>query len=620
MTTKSGRARNLPTVTTAPGIHYRIWPVDPKAHLFEIQLRVDQPDPQGQSFSLPAWIPGSYMIRDFARHIICINAESDAQAVALSKTDKHSWRAQPCEQALLLRYQVYAWDLSVRGAHLDETHGFFNGTSVFLAVDGQTHRQLSVEIAPPTDPALAHWRVATTMPENGAKTWGFGQYQAGDYDELIDHPVEMGDFQTAGFEAGGALHELVITGSEQVDTKRLIKDLQPVCQAQAELFEPKTGRAPVERYLFLTMAVGQGYGGLEHRSSTALMCRRNDLPYKGMTGQPEGYRSFLGLASHEYFHTWNVKRIKPAAFSPYQLERESYTELLWVFEGFTSYYDDLILVRTGTISVNDYLGLLGKTLSRVEAGPGRRLQSVAQSSYDAWTKFYRQDENAPNAIVSYYGKGALIALALDLTIRSKSKQRSSLDDVMRLLWQRYGRNFHRDAIGIAEDDMPALIDEATGVNVAREVQAWVYGTADLPLKRLLKQSGIELKIGSSGSSSVWLGCQLADIGGQCRITNVLTDGPAHQAGLSAGDVIVAMDGLRIDKLLTLKELLARRTAKAVIKFHVFRGDLLISREVIVTNAPAQEAQLTLTESNLASFLRGDNPKAKSHQHASQKTK
>ncbi len=588
-----------------PAIHYRITPTDPAAHLFEIELRIDRPDPDGQCLTMPAWIPGSYMIRDFARHIVRIEASSGDQTVSLQKVDKQTWQAEPCAGRLLVRYQVYAWDLSVRGAHLDQTHGFFNGTSVFLAVTGQTEAPVSVDIARPAAADLRDWRVATTLPAAGAKVWGFGKYQAADYDELIDHPVEMGRFRTVGFKAGGAQHEIVVTGADQVDMDRLARDLQPICRAQARLFDPAKGRAPIDRYLFLTMAVGQGYGGLEHRASTALICRRDDLPYPGMTEQTEGYRTFLGLASHEYFHTWNVKRIKPDVFSPYQLDQESYTSLLWVFEGFTSYYDDLMLVRTGTISAADYLVQLGRTTTRIAQGPGAALQSIAESSFDAWTRFYRQDENAPNVIVSYYAKGALVALALDLTIRLKSRHRHSLDDVMRLLWDRYGRNFSTDGQGLPEDVMPDLIREATGVNVAREIRAWAYGTEPLPLARLLGKFGVRLQMQADAGKNRWLGWRLADDRGQCSVTHVLSESPAHQAGVSAGDVLVALDGLRIDSEKTLLSLLARRPVGQPATLHVFRADVLMSFSINAQTPPADTANLTLEKPRLARFLNAE---------------
>src|SRR5690606_22666560 len=361
--------------------------------------------------------------------------------VSYTKSDNHTWQIAPCTGPLQVDYVVYAWDLSVRGAHLDETHGFFNGTSVFLRVEGQEHEPCLLELAPPR--GIVGWKVYTSLPEargyrGAARRHGFGLYRAPDYDALLDHPVEMGTPQVARFTAHGAEHELVFTGVvPNLDLARITEDTRRICEAQIAFFEPRAKRAPFldssDRYVFMTMVVGDGYGGLEHRASTALMASRRDLPVVGQSGQSDGYRTFLGLVSHEYFHTWNVKRIKPAAFAPYDLQQPDLTRLLWVFEGFTSYYDDLMLLRANTIDMPEYLRLLGKTITGVARAPGRHKQSVAESSFDTWTRFYKQDENSPNALVSYYTKGALVALGLDLLIRRDSAGTHSLDDVMRLL-------------------------------------------------------------------------------------------------------------------------------------------------------------------------------------------
>ncbi|HSY28304.1 MAG TPA: peptidase M61, partial [Burkholderiaceae bacterium] len=332
------------------------------------------------------------------------------------------------------------------------------------------------------------WRVATALPELKARRYGFGTYVAANYDELIDHPVEMGAFELGSFKAHGVQHDVVFTGRvPNLDMARLTSDLKKICEAQITFFEPKSKRAPMKRYVFMTMAVGDGYGGLEHRASTALICARADLPVKGQKAMSDGYRTFLGLCSHEYFHTWNVKRIKPANFAPYDLRSETYTPLLWVFEGFTSYYDDLMLVRSGVIDQAAYFKLIGKTVNAVMRGSGRHKQSIAESSFDAWTKYYRQDENAPNAIVSYYTKGSLVALALDLTIRAETKGKKSLDDVMRALWNGYGRDFYSadGGKGVSESELEALIDSITGLKLKRTLDRWVRGTVDLPLATLL---------------------------------------------------------------------------------------------------------------------------------------
>jgi predicted metalloprotease with PDZ domain len=580
-------------------IHYTIVPKDLAGHLFNVTVTVAAPAPEGQVFALPAWIPGSYMIREFARNIVRIRAESNGEAVALAKLDKHSWQAAPVAGPLSLHYEVYAWDLSVRAAHLDQTHGFFNGTSVFLRVVGQDAGAHQVDIQRPADAVASNWRVATSLPELGAKRYGFGTYVAGDYDELIDHPVEMGDFALATFKAHGIAHDIVISGRvPNLDMARLQADLKAICEAQLALFEPRTKRAPMDRYVFLTLAVGDGYGGLEHRASTALICARADLPSTASpkSAEPnEGYLKFLGLCSHEYFHTWNVKRIKPAVFAPYDLQVENYTPLLWLFEGFTSYYDDLMLVRAGIIGEPTYFKLLGKTVGGVLRGSGRTKQSVADSSFDAWSKYYRPDENAPNAIISYYTKGSLIGLAFDLTIRAKTGGAKSLDDVMRALWERYGREFYSGVgRGVTEAEVEALFDEISGVKLKPLFERYVRGTEDLPLAKLYAPFGIKLA-DERKLTKPSFDAGIGKDGANAKLTQVHEGGAAHQAGLSAGDVLVAIDGLRVTgNPSNVDTLLARYRVGDTVTVHAFRRDELMTfdlqlqgdRVPVVTLSPA----------------------------------
>jgi predicted metalloprotease with PDZ domain len=583
--------------TTMQAIQYTIVSQDPSAHLFEVTVTVKAPDPSGQIFSLPAWIPGSYMIRDFARNIVQINAESKGKKIKLKKLDKQTWQTAPCDGALTLRYQVYAWDLSVRTAHLDQTHGFFNGSSVFLCVHGQENIAHIVDIQAPQLPDGIKWRVATALPELKAKRYGFGTYVAANYDELIDHPVEMGTFALATFKAHGVPHDIAITGNvPNLDMARLKTDLQKICEAEIALFEPKTKRAPMERYVFMTMAVGDGYGGLEHRASTALICSRADLPVEGKKEMSDGYRTYLGLCSHEYFHTWNVKRIKPAVFAPYDLQAETYTSLLWLFEGFTSYYDDLILVRSGVIDETEYFKLLAKTINSVLRGSGRYKQSVAESSFDAWTKYYRQDENSPNAIVSYYTKGSLVGLTLDLTIRAESKGKKSLDHVMRALWQRYGRDFYgNDARGrgVTDAEVEALFDEVTGLKLKRLLDRCVHGTTDLPLADVLAPFGIVLE-DKHKDAKPSLNVRTAREGSDCKLANVYEGGAAHRAGLSAGDVLVALEGLRVTAT-NLESLLTRYRVGEAVTLNAFRRDELMTFVVKLATDDVSKLSLKVNE-------------------------
>jgi len=568
-------------------IRYAILPAHPGAHVFQVTVEIEDPDPQGQRYVLPAWIPGSYMIRDFARNLIRVRALTGSGArVRIAKTDKHTWRCAPVPagQSLTLAYEVYACDLSVRGAHLDTTRGFFNGSSVFLLPVGRERDPCRIDIFAPRERRLRAWRLATGLtPARGTPFGQFGTYLAASYDELIDCPVEMGTFAEQSFTVEGVPHSITVTGRiARLDGERLARDLALVCAAHARLFEPRTRRPPFERYVFLTMAVDSGYGGLEHRNSTALLCQRDDLPHTGMKAATEAYRRFLGLASHEYFHAWNVKRIKPSAFVPYDLAQENYTPLLWLFEGFTSYYDDLGLRRAGLLTPDQYLGELGATITAVLQRSGRRKQSLAESSFDAWIKYYKADENAPNSIVSYYQKGALVAAGLDLHIRAASAGRRSLDDLMRLLWRRC-KSAGADYAGVTEEEVAPAILEATGIDISRTLRAWTRETADPDFAELLAPFGIAAQRGPALESAhfAMLGCRLAS-GPEGRISQVFDGSPAQAAGLSAGDQMVALDGLRAGGS-RLDSLLARYSPGDRVELLAFRRDELLRFDVVLAS-------------------------------------
>jgi predicted metalloprotease with PDZ domain len=566
-------------------ISYTIAAKDPATHMFQVSMTIEAPAPEGQVLVLPAWIPGSYMIREFSRNIVQIRAEASGQPVELAKLDKHSWQAAPCKGKLTVHYEVYAWDLSVRAAHLDQTHGFFNGTSVFLRAVGQEAEPHVVDIQRPGHEDAAGWRVATALKELKARRYGFGTYIAQDYDELIDSPVEMGAFEMASFKALGVQHDVVFTGRvPNLDIARVCADLKRICETQIAFFEPRTKKAPMDRYVFMTMVVGDGYGGLEHRASTALFCSRADLPTTAQKGKEpsEGYMKFLGLCSHEYFHTWNVKRIKPAVFAPYDYQVENYTPLLWLFEGFTSYYDDLMLVRAGLLSEEGYFKMLGKTVGAVLRGSGRTKQSVADSSFDAWGKYYRQDENSPNAIVSYYAKGSLIGLGLDLTIRAKTNGKRSLDDIMRALWQKFGRDFYNGKPrGVTPEEVEALFDSVAGFKLKTFFDKYIRGTEDVPLAKLLPQFGVGYK-DERKSSKPSLDVNIGREGADCKLSAVHDGGAAQQAGLSANDLLVAIDGLRVSgNPANVDGLLSRYKVGDTVQVHAFRRDELMAFDVVL---------------------------------------
>lgn len=571
--------------------HYRVLPVDPAGHRFEVTLTIPDPDPAGQRLRLPAWIPGSYMIRDFSKHLVEVVATCDDTPVGLRKMDSHTWLAEACDGPLVVRAVVYAWDPSVRKAHLDQTHGFFNGTSLFLEVVGQGDRACTLQLDPPRDPACQDWRVATTLPRVDGEPWGFGTFRAEDHDALVDHPVEMGTFDLVSFEARGIPHHLAVTGRHSGDLDRVARDLTAVCEAHLDHFgEPY----PIDRYLFLLTVTGEGRGGLEHRASTALVAPRDQLPRPGERGISDGYRDLLALCSHEYFHTWNVKRIKPAVFAPYDLSRPGHTEQLWAFEGVTVYFEGVGLRRAGLLDLDGWLKHLGEDATRVQRTAGRHVQTVAQSSFDAWTKLYQADEDAPNQIVSYYTKGALVALALDLTMRRASEEQASLDTLWRALWDRYG-----DGSGVPEGAIEALASELAGVDLRGFFQQALHDTADLPLAELLEPVGLRMGLrpatgdddkggtppgDTPDAAPAHLGVTVASAPLGARLRHVHRGGPAHAAGLSAGDVIVAMDGLRVRG----KDLTKRVRTLApgtVVRIHAFRDDVLRTVDARLAPAP-----------------------------------
>jgi len=582
-------------------IAYRISPRDPAAHLFEVRVTVAEPHPEGQVFAIPAWIPGSYMIRDYAKHVVSARAESDGREVAVEKIDKSHWRAAPTRRELTFVIEVFAHDESVRGAHLDASHAFFNGTCVFPAVVGQEDNPCALEIVAPDAPYGKGWRVATSMRRDTAGQYEFGGYLADNYAELIDHPVEIGRLSIGEFEAKGVPHAIAIRGKTRVDMARLCRDLKTVCEHHMSFLGIPSD---LDRYLFLLKAPGSGYGGLEHRWSSSLICARDNLPARGDEGVSSEYRSFLGLVSHEYFHLWNVKRMKPAAFTPYDLTQEVHTGLLWVFEGITSYYDDLALVRCGLITPESYLELLGQTATRVLRGGGRRRQSIEESSFDAWTKFYKPDANASNAVVSYYAKGALVALCLDLKLRDQTDGRVSLDDVMKEAWSRWGDSGE----GMPEHGLERLCLDVSGVDLQDFFDATVRGTGELPLEALLQTHGVDFCLrGSSGGAdkggkpagdskppAVWLGATLGSRAGKPVFLAVHNGGPAEQAGVSPDDELVALDGLRID-IAGCEARTRRYRPGDVSELAVFRGDELITVRLKWSEAPADTAYLVMSD-------------------------
>jgi predicted metalloprotease with PDZ domain len=577
---------------------------DINRHLYEVECRVESPD-EDQRLTLPSWIPGSYLLREFARHVVRIRAESNGRELVVEKLDKGTWSCRGAGKELAVTIEVYALDRSVRGAYLDGTRSFFNGTCLFLCPKGLEEEPVELLVEAPDDARCTEWRVATSMRRGDVDSNGFGRYEADGYDELIDHPFEISDHDVIAFEAGGVSHEFIVAGRHEADLERVATDLRLLCETQNRFFGET---APFDSYRFIGLAVGEGYGGLEHRASSSLIFNRNDLPKPKEAGVPSSYQRFLGLCSHEYFHSWNVKRIKPAAFSPYQLERRNLTRLLWVFEGITSYYQDLLVLRSDLIGPQDYLQRLGQILTRVYRAPGRFKQSIAEASFDAWDKLYKPDANLNNVAISYYSKGALVALVLDLTLRRDSDSAVTLDSVMLELWKRFGEVGR----GVAEEDFESLVEELSGRDMKDFFDLAVRGTEDLPLTNVLEGFGINLgfraatgpddlggsKRGESDETLLSLGAQYEERSPGVELTQLLDGGPAQAAGLMPGDHLIAINGFKVTSA-KLGAQLEHFEEGDEIWVSIFRDDELVERSLILQRAPLTTCFLDLDDAACA---------------------
>lgn len=503
-------------------VHYTVKVENANAHLWRVIVDISQPLAK-QQFQLPVWIPGSYLVREFSKQLSEMRAFQAEESLPVKQRDKATWEVA-CKPslALQLQYLVHAHDHSVRTAWLDANRGFFNGTSLFVQVTGKQSPVIQLTLPKPTHTDL--WNVATSLTPIRVDRAGFGQYQAQSYDELVDSPVEMSAFKQSEFSMLKSKHRIIVTGAPpSFDMKRLAKDVEKICLAISNFWHPgKT--PPFKHYVFLLNAVLDGYGGLEHSHSTALLCRRKDLPKLTDKQRGDDYIGLLGLFSHEYFHSWNVKRLRPANYERYSYQSEQYTDMLWFFEGFTDYFDNLMLCRTELISPGQYLKLLNNSIQLYVQTPGRHQQTVAQSSFEAWTKYYRPDTNTPNITVSYYTKGSLIALCFDLSLRQSGH---SLDEVMRALWE------HCQGGPMTEKDFLQILEKVSGKSWRKELQAWVHGTEELPLQDLLDKQGVKLSFEDSPIAQQ-LGLRVKE-DHSVQIQTVFRHSLAETAGFSAGD-------------------------------------------------------------------------------------
>jgi predicted metalloprotease with PDZ domain len=550
-------------------MRYRVAMPEPHGHLFHVEVEVDRP---GDTAVLvfPVWTPGSYLVREFARHVEGFRAVDDAgRPLAAERIDKHRFAVRAGGSARArVNFRVYANELTVRTSHLDGTHGYFNGANLLPWVEGRAQEVHTLEVDPPPG-----WRVSTSLP--GGPT----VFTARDYDELVDSPVEVGTHAVAEFQAFGKPHALAVSGSGKVDVERFRDDVERVVNAVGGFF----GGVPYERYLFIVHLTDKRRGGLEHAGSTTLAVPRTAFFPR------EEYEEVLSLACHEYFHVWNVKRLRPAALVPYDYSREVYTRLLWWFEGVTSYYDQLLLARAGLVEARQYLRHLGEALTTLERTPGARKMTLEEASLTSWVKYYRPDENSGNSGVSYYLKGELVALALDLMLRRRGR---SLDELLRMLVERHA------ASGLPEDGVERALAELVGdADAVRFLDRHVRGAGGLELDldlvglragRRRAQSfedkgGTPPKVNGPREVPGWLGAELSP-GARLAVSSVREGSPAWRAGLYAEDEVVAEGGYRVDRGALWQRLQERGPAGRV-QLTVFRRDALTEVEVPLGEPP-----------------------------------
>ncbi len=559
-------------------VRYRVSMSRPHSHLFEVEATFPGTADE-LVVSLPVWTPGSYLVREYSRHVQEFTVVDEAgQPVPFERLDKRSYRIATKHRVVRCQYKVYANELTVRTSHLDGTHGYFNGATLFFYAE--TLRKLPHHV---TIDAPKGWHTTVALEQQA------GDFVAADYDELVDSPFEIGTHTTIHFTAAGVPHEVVLWGEPQLDEKKLVTDLTRIIETEAALF----GGLPMKRYVFFVYGTDKGRGGLEHKASTALLYPRTGF------SSPKGWEDFLTLCAHEYFHLWNVKRVKPRRLVPFDYAQENYTELLWYFEGGTSYYDNLLTRRAGLMSGTRYLTRLGESLTALQTTPGRKVLPLAEASLIAWTKHYRPDENTPNTAISYYLKGEIVCALLDLTIRRATNDAKSIDDVARLLWKKFG-----DESGVPEGAVEAAAEEiagtslrdffATALRSVKELDYEVFSHVGLEARFRTRESAND-KGGTPPRSKVekvegWLGITPKGTG----IATVLEGSPAMAAGLYADDEVIALDGLKCDANALINRVEDRKPGE-VVRVTVFRRDKLLEVPVTLGTKPADAVYLQKVE-------------------------
>ena len=542
-----------------PEIAFYVSMSKPHTHMLEVEVRVTRPAtsqiPAEEFLVMPVWTPGSYLVREFARHVQDFSAvDAAGRALRWEKTNKNTWRVVTGgAREWRASYRVYANELSVRTNQLNSDHAFWNNAALLMYLEGFLSAPSTLHIQAPQP-----WKIATGLPAAGKNT-----FRAENFDVLYDSPVEVSNFKTISFAVKNVPHRIVIDGEGNYDPERMKRDVQKIVEASVELMG---GEIPYRDYTFILHLRANTGGGLEHLNSTALGFRRFSF-------RPDSsYRGFLGLVSHEFFHLWNVKRIRPDALGPFDYTKENYTKLLWVAEGITSYYGDLILRRAGLLSEKDFLNETARAFQSFQRVQGRRVMSAEEASFDTWIKYYRQDENSINSQIDYYDKGQIVGLLLDLEIRKLSHNQKSLDDVMRALYTEF---FKKDR-NYTPADFQRLCEQMAGASLEDFFSRFVRGREEHDYNSGLIAAGLRLdnSEASDGVKAVekaYLGVDLTQEGDRLMVSRVLEGSPAYVQGLNTGDQIVAFDNMRVNKDFFDARLAEKRPGQLV-SLTIFRFD------------------------------------------------
>ena len=514
-------------------IRYLVEINKPEHHHVKVTLKVENIVGDRSKFFLPSWSPGSYLMREYARHIRWFQAtQANGEVLFHTQLAKGIWEVDWSksdvkikQNSLHIHYEIYCKDLTVRTSHVDASHAFLHGPSYLMGVLDEKIENPEIEFRFPPS-----WSHLSTGLRDISPSKELFLYGASDYDELIDSPVEIGCHETDGFEALGKSHHLAFYGDQYPHRNNLKADIQKIVETVAKHFG---NELPYDQYLFLTHFVPKLYGGLEHLNSTALHFDGRKLANR------KEYLHYLSLVAHEYFHLWNVKRIRPKELGPFDYLNEGYSTLLWLAEGLTSFVDDLLVYRAQLSSVEEYLDVVKGHLETYLNTPGRHYHSLEQSSFNAWVKLYRPDENSKNSTVSYYLKGGLVFMVLHSLLLEKGR---SVDDLLRALWEDYKK--HPDT-GVTRDDVYRLVREIGGEDILTQFSIMIETTQDIDFESAFKTMGCELKWNEGGQA--WSGCDFEYSGERAIIKSVILDSPAHRAGLNSGDEVIFINGLRFFK-------------------------------------------------------------------------